>query len=898
MPTPHTLLRIPVLIMLCLLAVGTLPAQVVGDDDGPAYDGQSESSLPSIGGDETFRIVGPLRTVENRAYSDQRSTLHIGDISIEADRMVLDLVTREVLAEGNVVLKEGKDKKLEADRLEYSHRFEQGFAVGSKGRMGALYFYASPKEDGDSPTFRQVNADQMTFRGVRLTTNVFPKPMWWIHSSEAVLIDGERWSLRNPVLWIRGVPVFWLPYYSRAFEQGSPWNFEVGNLSDYGFYTRITYRLLHETKVPAWFDPTKTRVRDKGVATFHGDIFTSATVGAGVDYDYSFNFDQHMGQLSVYGVRDTEREEIRATGDDDDDSDSDSGDTRYFYRHRHNSMFGRTIWQLNVDWVGDADIYYDLYDPFQMYEGQRGRRAERGVDFAGGYVARTWLARASVRIRERLSRDRAMDFTDPRDDDLDYEADADFLDEDSSGDGIASDRYGRVSERFQGTIATRLKQVSTSPLYWQGRLSAFRALDAGFNQNNSNDDDDVTGLEAYTSLTHRLRLDPRGRLTWLNTIGVGAGNYDRSSTQLTASKSDFPERLTDEEIADLEARVEAEEEGAQDELDQATRGAKFLSPSEVYLGTSERIASYDDVDSQMVWADYTSRLNARFTNDLAGNLRYRFRRTSDNGIDQFYRRVGRVEAWEDIYNFPTNSHWIEGELNYNPLVPMIASSLVGGYNIDTGEDRYANDRLWYVGLENEYSDARDEFRAFFDLFLENHQLRDPSDPNAFEQTIINGYTSLQYVPVHQRWWLGLDISGYYNLDEDPIESENRERRRLDENEPDVSIRPLVGRQLGPKYRTEAFIEYNTRYSDIRAIGVTIIRDLVDADLLVFVGLRNHERRTYDDDDDDDDGRPETDLKPEFRVSLALKVGGESSELGGGARIGTMRDRRRSPSYIE
>src|SRR5690606_24430752 len=153
--------------------------------------------------------------------------------------------------------------------------------------------------------------------------------------------------------------------------------------------------------------------------------------------------------------------------------------------------------------------------------------------------------------------------------------------------------------------------------------------------------------------------------------------------------------------------------------------------------------------------------------------------------------------------FPTNSHWIEGELNYNPLVPMIASSLVGGYNIDTGEDRYANDRLWYVGLENEYSDARDEFRAFFDLFLENHQLRDPSDPNAFEQTIINGYTSLQYVPVHQRWWLGLDISGYYNLDEDPIESENRERRRLDENEPDVSIRPLVGRQLGPKYRTEA-----------------------------------------------------------------------------------------------
>jgi hypothetical protein len=890
MPTPLRLLQIPVLILLGLLTATALPAQ---DANDPSDESANLGGLfPSVGGGETFRILGPIRTVENRAYTDQRTTLLIGDLTVEADRMVIDFVTLEVLAEGDVLVKEGEDLQLRASRIEYDRRSMQGMAYDANGRTGDLFFFASPNEEEGRPTFRRVNADQTTFRGVRLTANSFPKPMWYIHSSEAVLVENERFSLRNPVLYIRGLPVFWLPYYSRSFDQGSPWNFETGFISEYGAYTRIRYQLSHRSTVPGWFDPTKTRTRSFGVLGIRSDLFTSGTIGIATDYRYSLNFEQHIGELSLYGVRDTQREEIAVDG-----GESDEGEDRWFYRHKHNSMFGRTIWQLNVDWMSDADIYYDLYDPFTLDE-TRGRRPERGYEVAGSYVQRNWLARASARFRERLSRDRLTDFTDPRDDDLDYDADVDFLDgEDADGDGISEDRFGKVTERFQGTLATNMMTVGRSPFYWQGRANVFQATDAGFNQNNENDDVDFTGFDAYNSISNLIRLDPRGRVTWLNTVGIGAGNYDRDSTDLVASGSDFPTRLTDEEIDELEARVEAEEEGAEEELNEATRGAKFLSPSEVYLGQSDRLANYDDVDSQMVWADYVSRLSARFSNDLAGYLQYTYRRTTDDGPDQFYRRIGRVEAFEDIYNFPTNSHWIETALNYFPVVPFLETSWLTGYNLDTGEDEYANDRKWYTGITNEFTNATEEFNTFLDFFLENRQIRDPEDPDAFEQSVINATTGFKYIPIHQRWWTGLDISGQIPLDEDPVDADNRERQRFDENETDVNIRPLFGRQFGPKYRVEAFVEYNTRISDIRSAGVTIVRDLVDADLLLFLGVRNNNNDF--DDDDTDSSTAENDFEPQFRVSLALKVGGgEAQNFGDATQIGTLIEPRRLPSYVE
>ncbi|MCB2153301.1 hypothetical protein KQI84_00315 [bacterium] len=801
-------------------------------------------------------------TEGNVAYGIGRTVVFFKDYRIAADRMVIDLVTQQVQAEGNITLT-GPKQEIRASSLRYDFRHNEGAAFDVEGRYGRLFFRTDWDEEENGPSFRRINEDEALFRGATYTACNFPVPHYYMAASEVTLMMDERVFMKNAVLWVRGVPVMYFPFYTRGLHGGSPWSVEIGHMSDYGFYTRIGYQVTHETRVPNWEDPSQFQTRSEGKLALNADLFSGGAVGVGLKYQYQYDFNRHLGELQLYGVRDRVR-----------DVETEDEEDRWIYRHRHNSMYGKTIFQLNADWMSDPDIYYDIIDHFEEIE--RGRRPERRARAAVTYVERDWVARFMAEVKDRITLDLYQDYTEPFSDDLVYEPDPDFTREnDIDTEGVDRDRYGRVSEKLQGRFATRLLPFFQTPLYWRVEMNALNNLDPGFNELKRNDNERIYGGDLYASLTHRLRLDGQGRFTWLNTVGAGIGYYERTSDDLIAG------HLVPNGGGPF-----------------TVGGQTFRDRETIFLGASTEALSYRDVDPLYLWVDYTSRLNARFTDTLNGYVKYTIREGTDDGVGPFFEEAGRVEAFEDVYDFPIDYHWVEAYLNYHLLYPDLDMYLKGGHNLQGGSDRFANEKLRYAGGGIRYQNSTGEFTADASVFYEDRQIRDRHDPMEYVRSELYGDLTARYMPRHGRYWAQLSVHGSDVLDEDPVVLAARRRARFDENETEISISPLIGRQFGPKYAVELSGEYNTRLDDWKEAGVTIVRDLHDADLLLYAGITQDTYVNQDDNDDDpndDSISKETEL--DFRVSLKFKQPREQAALGA-VSIRTLREQSREGSFVD
>lgn len=904
--------------------------------------GGDEEAKEDESGAAPLRIVGPMRSVEDVAYSEGRATVEFGELKITADRLVIDLLTQEIQAEGDVAI-EGTTEQIRASSVRYSARFQQGVAFDTEGRFERIFFYASPKETPDNPSFRRINEDAAIFRGARLTTCGFPVPHYYVATTEIVVVLGKRIYLKNPVVHVRGIPILWLPYYSRAFDEDSRWQVELGLLDDdeYGPYSRIVYEVFHKSTTADWLDPTKPRTRHKGRLGLKGDIFTGGALGVGMDYEYSFDFQRHIGSLSVYGMRDTVRDiddgdaELTDVTQDDGIPDEEDGDNRWLYRHRHNSLFGDFIAQWNADWMSDPDIYYDVLDPLQetgVPGLQRGRVAERRVRAAVTYLKDDWLARINHETKERITRNYYQDYSEPLDDDLNYAFDTDITqDNDNDSNGISGERYGRVAEKYEGRVATRLVPLLRSPIYGRLEANVFDNMDTGFNEFEDTDNETFQGADIYGALTHRTKITPDGRFTWLNTVGVGVGFYDRGSDSLFGDEVDFPDTpetpeettftTPDGEVVTLlpGTRVDGtvfplvptlnpdgtttnpdgsivDAEG--NLISPAPLGLRALDDETVYLGTSTDTASYRDVDPTYLWADYTSRLSARFSNDLSGYLRYTYRKGSDEGAGNFFERIGRQEAFEDIYDFPTDYHWLEQDLTYTPYFPNWQVFLRTGYNLEGGEDLNPNERLFYATIGSNWTNESQEWTLGSYLSYEGRRARSENDPDRYDDTRIFGGINAAWTPRHERYWASLDIYGDYPIEDDPKFNDPRSEARFDENDADIGIRPLVGRKVGPKYMAEAWFEYQTDGDDFEEVAAKITRDLHDAEASITFGVRNESDDDEDDADDTNEDDPQEDYKPFVRGQFRLKLPTEDQELSA-ASTGRARSRARTTaSYVE
>ena len=194
---------------------------------------------------------------------------------LTADRVWLNYTNGQMEADGNVRIESGGQLWVgdHARYNIYTHHMESG-----EFRVGRPPFFAA----GEAMAW-DLSDKLFTGGTVYATGDDVSDPAYRIQAEEMRIIPGKSVEMWNAVVWVKGVPVFYFPYYKRNLgRHANNLNFLPGYRSVYGPYLLSTY---------TWY------LDDELDGKVHVDYRTSRGVGAGPDLNL------HLGRWGEASLR-------------------------------------------------------------------------------------------------------------------------------------------------------------------------------------------------------------------------------------------------------------------------------------------------------------------------------------------------------------------------------------------------------------------------------------------------------------------------------------------------------------------------------------------------------------------------------------------------------------------
>ena len=208
------------------------------------------------------------------------------DIQLQADKVTLNLKTRDASAEGHVVVTQGPTR-ITADTAVFNLDSKTGTFFNATGIMDpSLYFSGSRIEKVDETTYRLED-------GI-FTSCDLDRPAWSFHVRSAEIKLDDYAHMKDLSFRTRGVPIFWAPRLIWPTKRDRTRGFLIPRLL---FSNRFGQRLELGYFLP---------FGDSADATISADLNTKQYWGTGVTVRYVPSPDVKIGELTAYAVRDPE----------------------------------------------------------------------------------------------------------------------------------------------------------------------------------------------------------------------------------------------------------------------------------------------------------------------------------------------------------------------------------------------------------------------------------------------------------------------------------------------------------------------------------------------------------------------------------------------------------------
>jgi LPS-assembly protein len=261
-----------------------------------------------------------------------------GETQLRADYMTYDTTTHDIYGRGNVqILHEGREYTGE----EFNYNLETG--AGDWLDLEILQGAFSVTSD----SMQRVGKDNFVMQNATITTCQGDPPEVYLRAKEASVSDDKRLEAKHVVLYVRGVPVFYLPYLKKNLN-ASESNLDVvpGYSSRWGAFLLTSYRYRLNT----WLEG-KT----------HVDYRSERGRGIGQDFQWRDQKEErYHGEFRVYYADD------QMPFEDELDKEQpsplvDSDRYRFKLRHRH-SLTEKDTLRVTSDYLSDPDVLEDFYD--------------------------------------------------------------------------------------------------------------------------------------------------------------------------------------------------------------------------------------------------------------------------------------------------------------------------------------------------------------------------------------------------------------------------------------------------------------------------------------------------------------------------------------------------------
>jgi LPS-assembly protein len=286
---------------------------------------------PKPGGGDVKITVAPGGTTEMQ--KDEYSILQ-GDVAIEyqdiklrADKITYNFKTRDVVAEGHVIIDQGPTR-VTATQAIYNLDSKTGTFFNATGTMDpSMYFSGDRIEKVDEDTYRMTN-------GV-FTSCDLDRPAWSFHVGQAEITLDDYARMQNISFRANGLPIFWTPRLIWPTKRDRSQGFLIPRAR---FSDKFGSRLQN-----GYFLPFGESVD----ATLYGDVSTEQYFGAGIDLRYVPSENIKIGDLRAYAVNNVPRKQI---------------EWKYQYRHAQENLPGGFRGVVDIQDYSDLNFFREYDD--------------------------------------------------------------------------------------------------------------------------------------------------------------------------------------------------------------------------------------------------------------------------------------------------------------------------------------------------------------------------------------------------------------------------------------------------------------------------------------------------------------------------------------------------------
>jgi LPS-assembly protein len=276
------------------------------------------------GGEVRWTVAPQGRVeVEKDEYALLENDVHVlyQDIKLNADKVTINLKTKDVVAEGHVVIDQGP-ARITADHAVFNLDTKTGTFFKGVGTFESLSFAGEKIEKVDEDTYHLTN-------GV-FTSCDLDKPAWSFHVKDATIKMDDYAHLRDVSLRAHDVPLFWSPRLIWPTKHDRSQGLLIPRIVLTGaFGQRLEL---------GYFIP----IGDSADVTLSADLSTAGYNGIGINARYLPSQNVKLGELDANAVHDA------ATG---------KQQWKYQYQHAQDNLPGGFRGVVDVQDYSDLDFF-------------------------------------------------------------------------------------------------------------------------------------------------------------------------------------------------------------------------------------------------------------------------------------------------------------------------------------------------------------------------------------------------------------------------------------------------------------------------------------------------------------------------------------------------------------
>jgi LPS-assembly protein len=244
------------------------------------------------------------------------------DIRIHADKITANLKTKDVVAEGHVILDQGPTR-LTGDHIVFNLDSKTGTFFNATGSLKPDMYFVGEK-------IERLAEDHYRLTNGMFTSCDLDKPSWSFHVSEADITLDDYAHMKDVTFRAHDIPLIFTPRLVWPTKSDRSRGFLIPRVmfsSTYGDRLELGY-----------FVP----FGDSADATFYGDINDKGYNGGGINIRYRPSDNIKHGDLSTYAVHDPE------TG---------RNEWRYNYQHSQNNLPGGFRGVVDVEDISNLEFF-------------------------------------------------------------------------------------------------------------------------------------------------------------------------------------------------------------------------------------------------------------------------------------------------------------------------------------------------------------------------------------------------------------------------------------------------------------------------------------------------------------------------------------------------------------